>query len=64
VVKQPDVTLDGAPVTVSYAGLAPGWVGLYQIDFQVPASAQTGNLKLTITQNGVLANDSYLPVRR
>jgi uncharacterized protein (TIGR03437 family) len=64
VVTQPDVTLDGTPVTVSYAGLAPGWVGLYQIDFQVPASAQTGNLKLTITQNGVPANESYLPVRR
>jgi uncharacterized protein (TIGR03437 family) len=64
VVKQPDVTLDGAPVTVSYAGLAPGWVGLYQIDFQVPESARSGNLALAIIQDGVPANESYLPVRR
>lgn len=61
---QPTVSLDGSPVTVSYAGLTPRSVGLYQIDFQVPASARTGNLKLLITQNGVPANESYLPVRQ
>jgi uncharacterized protein (TIGR03437 family) len=28
---------------VSYAGLAPGFVGLYQINTKVPANAQLGD---------------------
>jgi len=31
------VTVDGLSATVDFAGLAPGWVGLYQINFKVPA---------------------------
>jgi uncharacterized protein (TIGR03437 family) len=38
------ITIGGAPVTnVAYAGLAPGLVGLYQINVQVPDGAATGD---------------------
>jgi len=37
-------------------------VGLYQIDFTVPLDAKNGNLAVTVTQNGVTANTSTIPV--
>jgi uncharacterized protein (TIGR03437 family) len=59
---QPTVTVDGQTAVVVYAGLSPGSAGLYQINFQVPASAQTGDLSLAVTQNGMAANAAKLPV--
>jgi uncharacterized protein (TIGR03437 family) len=59
---QPTVTVDGQTAAVIYAGLTPGSVGLYQINFQVPASAQTGDLNVVVTQNGMAANAAKLQV--
>jgi uncharacterized protein (TIGR03437 family) len=59
---QPTVTVDGQTAAVAYAGLSPGSAGLYQINFQVPASAQTGDLSVVVTQNGITANAAKLPV--
>jgi uncharacterized protein (TIGR03437 family) len=56
------VTVDGQPAPVTFAGLTPGGVGLYQINFAVPASARTGTLAVVITQDGVLANPTNLIV--
>jgi uncharacterized protein (TIGR03437 family) len=36
------VTVDGRPAKVSFAGLAPYFVGLYQINFQVPEATAPG----------------------
>ena len=47
---------------VSFAGLAPGFVGLYQIDFQVPVNARTGSLPLVVSQSGVAGNTTNLIV--
>lgn len=45
------VTLAGKDLTVEYAGLAPGEVGVYQINVSVPGSVPTGlGLPLTILQ--------------
>jgi uncharacterized protein (TIGR03437 family) len=62
VVNSPVVTVDGNPAAVLYAGLTPFSVGLYQIDFTVPAGSKTGNLTVVVTQNGTLANTTTLPV--
>jgi uncharacterized protein (TIGR03437 family) len=62
VTNQPVVTLDGQQITYAYAGLTPTGVGLYQINFTVPSNARAGNLNLVITQNGVAANTTKLPV--
>jgi len=62
VTLQPTVTLDGQSLTPAYAGLTPTGVGLYQINFTVPANARAGNLDLVVTQNGVAANTTKLPV--
>ncbi len=62
VTNAPTVTVGSQPATVSFAGLSPGFVGLYQINFQVPTSAASGNLEVDVTQNGVAANPTLLPV--
>jgi type 1 glutamine amidotransferase len=36
---QPSVLIDGQPVTVFFSGLVPGFVGLYQINAVLPATA-------------------------
>ncbi len=61
-VVQPTVTLDSQNVTIAYAGLTPTGIGLYQIDFVVPANARSGNLNVIVTQNGVVSNTAILPV--
>ncbi len=62
VVNQPTVTVGSEASSVYFAGLTPAFVGLYQIDFQVPPGAPSGNLVVTVTQNGFAANPTMLPV--
>jgi len=51
VVAQPTVTLNGAGLPVTFAGLAPGQIGVYQISVTVPSNAPLGlSVPLTITQ--------------
>jgi uncharacterized protein (TIGR03437 family) len=58
----PTLTLNGANVPVSFAGLVPTLVGLYQVNFQVPANAPNGDLQLVLTQTGGQSNSTVLPV--
>jgi uncharacterized protein (TIGR03437 family) len=49
----PTVEIGGTPLSVDYAGLAPGEVGVYQINATVPSDVPQGlSLPLTITQGG------------
>jgi uncharacterized protein (TIGR03437 family) len=49
----PTVTLGGTGLTVMYAGLVPGSVGLYQINATVPGKVPTGlDIPLVINQGG------------
>ena len=43
-----DVYIGGQQATVVYAGLAPGLVGLYQVDVQVPTGLTAGDNTLEI----------------
>ena len=45
------VEVNGRPATVSFSGLAPGWIGLYQINFQVPDGV-SGSVSLVIKAGG------------
>jgi uncharacterized protein (TIGR03437 family) len=58
---QPTLTLGGTALTVTYAGLVPGEVGLYQINATVPASVTEGlAIPLAINQG---ASTTTLSVR-
>jgi uncharacterized protein (TIGR03437 family) len=59
---QPTVTVDGVTAAILYAGLTPGGIGLYQINFTVPTSTRPGDATVVITQNGIVANVTKLPV--
>ena len=51
------VLLNGAALPASYAGLAPGLVGLYQVNAQVPDDAATGNaVTLALSVGGAKSN--------
>jgi uncharacterized protein (TIGR03437 family) len=57
------VTLGGQPCEVPFAGLAPGFVGVYQVNFRVPATAGSGLRDLVLGVGGVDAPVVTLPVR-
>jgi len=59
----PTVTLGGTNLPVSFAGLAPGFIGLYQVNVTIPANAPTGNQPLVITIGGVSSPSANLPVQ-
>jgi uncharacterized protein (TIGR03437 family) len=48
-VEIPVVTLGGLPATVVFSGIAPGFPGLYQVDFQVPAGITGDDVPLVLT---------------
>jgi uncharacterized protein (TIGR03437 family) len=53
-IETPTVKIGGIAATVRFSGLAPGFVGLYQVDVQVPADAPTGDqVPLSIVIGGV-----------
>jgi len=43
------VLVGGVPSEVQFAGLAPGLVGVYQVNFRVPANAPVGSQSLMVT---------------
>jgi uncharacterized protein (TIGR03437 family) len=48
------VTLGGVNLSVSYAGLVPGEVGVYQINVTVPSGVPQGlSVPLVINQAGI-----------
>ncbi|MDQ2901197.1 MAG: hypothetical protein M3Y07_15575, partial [Acidobacteriota bacterium] len=58
----PTVTIGGLPAQVLFSGLAPGFVGLYQINVIVPSAAPTGAQSIVITANGIDSKTSTLVV--
>jgi len=46
------ISIGGVPAAVSYAGLAPDYIGLYQFDVKVPQVAAGGAVPVTFTLGG------------
>jgi uncharacterized protein (TIGR03437 family) len=63
VVTPVTVSVDSSPaISPGYAGLTPGGIGLYQVNFQVPPNARTGVLNVVVMQGGVTANITKISV--
>ncbi|MDE3196390.1 MAG: hypothetical protein KGN84_08600, partial [Acidobacteriota bacterium] len=45
------------PSNVTYSGLAPELVGVWQINIQIPMDAPVGSVPITVFQNSVPSND-------
>lgn len=57
----PVLTINGSPYPIAFAGLTPGLVGLYQMNFQVPTGLAAGNLTVVVSQSGASSNQTLLP---
>jgi len=57
------VTVGNASAQVAFSGLAPALVGLYQVNFTVPATTPSGANSVVLTANGVASNTAMLQVR-
>jgi uncharacterized protein (TIGR03437 family) len=60
-VATPVLTINGTQYPIAFAGLTPGLVGLYQLNFQVPSGLPAGDLTVVLTQNGQPTNQTVLP---
>jgi uncharacterized protein (TIGR03437 family) len=59
----PQVLIDNLPATVTFAGRAPGYSGLDQINVQVPTGVQHGgNITVYGFSGGRYTNGAYLPI--
>ena len=58
----PTVTIGGRPAEVVFSGLAPGIVGLYQINVRIPADAPSGLQPVTIQVGNVTGKTTNIPV--
>lgn len=54
----PTVTIGGLPAHVSFSGLAPGYVGLYQVNVQVPAGLAANNAAPVVLSIGGAASNT------
>jgi len=53
-------TIGSSTAQVSFAGLAPGFVGLVQMNIVVPSDLPTGNYPLTVTIGGETSNPATI----
>ena len=62
-VETPTATIGSVEVPVSFSGLT-GFVGLYQVNMQVPSEAPTGDaVEVVITIGGVISNTVTVAVQ-
>jgi uncharacterized protein (TIGR03437 family) len=57
----PTLTINGMQYPIYFAGLTPGLVGLYQMNFQVPTGLPAGDITIAVTQNDQSSNLTVLP---
>ena len=62
-VATPSVTVGGFPVTPLFSGFAPGFAGLYQIDFQVPAGVTGDDVPVTVSISGSAADTRTISIQ-
>jgi uncharacterized protein (TIGR03437 family) len=60
---QPTVAIGGVNAPVRFSGMAPGWVGLWQINVEVPGSVPPGSaVPLVVSSGGVTSNTATIAV--
>ena len=59
----PTVFVGAVPVTPVYSGLAPGFVGLYQVDVRVPAGLAAGPQSVILASGTAHSNEIKILVQ-
>jgi len=58
----PDVFIGYKSAPVLFSGLAPGWIGLWQLNVAVPPDVPAGTAVPLIVNRGITSNVLYLVV--
>jgi uncharacterized protein (TIGR03437 family) len=58
----PTIRIGGREAVVRFAGLTPGFVGLYQVNFVVPAETPAGRAEFVVESGGVSSPVLTLPI--
>jgi uncharacterized protein (TIGR03437 family) len=62
-IATPLVTIGGARAAILFSGLAPGFVGLYQVNVTVPADAGSGDaVPISLSIGGVTSNTATIAI--
>jgi len=60
----PTVTVGNVSAPVIFSGMAPGYVGLYQVNIQVPSNAPSGSaIPVVLTIGGVTSNTVTIAIQ-
>jgi uncharacterized protein (TIGR03437 family) len=62
-VVTPTATVGGKIAPVSFHGTAPGFVGLYQVNIQIPKGLTSGNQTLLLSSGAASSAAVQLPVK-
>lgn len=62
-VQLPQVTLAGIPAEIQFSGLAPGFIGLYQVNARVPQGTPSGLQTLSLAIGGANANEVLVRIQ-
>lgn len=54
--------IDGQTASVAYSGLAPGFVGLYQLNLVVPSGISSGQVYVDVAGTDSYTSQAYIPV--
>ncbi len=60
---KPTVSIDGQPADVPFSGLAPYFVGLYQVNVKLPSNLSPGNHQFVLNIGGVNSNTVVISTR-
>jgi uncharacterized protein (TIGR03437 family) len=63
-VAMPNVFLGGQQMQVLFSGLAPGLVGLWQIDIAIPSDGPSGSMLPLLVESGLRSNSITVAVSR
>lgn len=56
------VTIGEQVLPVTFSGLAPGFAGLYQVNFQLPSGLLPGRYELRLTVDGIVSNRVFIDI--
>lgn len=59
----PTLTFAGATVPIAFVDLTPSEIGLFQISFQIPATAAAGSATISVTSGTSTSNQVVIPVQ-